>query len=148
MLPCTWWMKLSRTITATDYRSVSFTAKRASLWLVSKSGRVWRNVTLTAVHLWRATAFKPSTKRSRVASVKVNSWVKTAQRTCAHPRPSVGLHARRKVSARGYGFLFFSSFVALGQRRQSGFWECRSQESSLTEVRSYYRRFQGLLIFA
>lgn len=81
------------------------------------------NVALTVVHLRRATAFKPSTNRSRLASVKVNSGVKTAQRTWAHPCPSVGLHARRKVSTGGYGFLFFSSFVDLGQRRQSWFYE-------------------------
>lgn len=133
MPPSTWRMKFSRAVAATNYRPVSFAAQRTSLQLISGKCEHWRNAALTAVHLWRAIAFKPSTKRSRLASVKVNSVVKTAQRTCAHPCPSVGLQARRKVSAEGYGFLLFSSLEPLGQRRQSGFCERGDQGGAFGE---------------
>ena len=66
---------------------------------------------------------RPSTSRSREASVKVSSDMNTAHRTWVQPWPSVGLHALRNESGGGHGLFFFSSFATRGHKRQSGFWK-------------------------
>ena len=97
----------------------------------------------------REIVLKPSTRRNREASVNWSSGEKTAQRTCVHPCPSVGLHARSIVSAGGHCFIRRSSGPALGHKRQSWFCheDCQMKEQDRLYM-TYYRGFQGLFILA
>jgi hypothetical protein len=62
----------------------------------------------------------PSTFRRRVESVKDTSEWKTEQSKCAHPWPSVGLHARKYESGRGIISFILKNRRGRAQSKQSG----------------------------
>ena len=118
--PCARRVVFPYTVTASDNGTIGFAAYSTSLMNRVNHKRVRRNRSAcTDVHLCLGIVLIPSMSRSCDTSEKLISGVKTAQSTCAHPCPSVGLEARKNESALEY-CTFFLDFRR-GQSKQSVF---------------------------
>lgn len=123
VLPCTRCVIFFSAVGALDDGTPSFATQTTPLLNTTKMIFYQKRYSnLTAIQRWRGTALIPSARRKRAESVYVTSGMKTEQRTWTQPCPSVGLHARKKLSGGGQTSCDLRSVRRRGHNKQSEFW--------------------------